>query len=443
MGGAGRSGGRAAGGGRSGSGRSADGGAAGSRGSAARQRRQLAILPILVVFYIVYFHVVGSGPNRSGGSLLAVGVGALALLLRPFAVLLVMLCLRARVVHLRVGVGPFLGHRVTPARVVGFRAIPITISCHYLPRPRHYGRDLRVMSAALIFCPLLLTLLGTLALPPYARVIGLAFGLTVSVADAVSRPRGSVRTLGARAFRKPRPEQDPQFGDPEWGHLAQGRVAARFGEFDTAAEQLAYLKAREHEAADTLEAAIQCVRGAYEPVIRALLRLTGADRPADPGVRRLARPMLLGELAFVVLLTAERDRRIEARAAALADQALDRRGRHASAAADTPALALRALVAGDPGRSLSLTRRQLAAAVAPADVADALCTRARAQAALGDAEGAHRTLGRAAAAAPWYPRVGVVQAALGGQIAAAVDLPAVDSAAEARLFEDPWSTSEA
>jgi hypothetical protein len=51
-------------------------------------------------------------------------------------------------------------------------------------------------------------------------------------------------------------------------------------------------------------------------------------------------------------------------------------------------------------------------------------------------------LNRAARIAPWYARVAVVQALLGGALAAAVDLPAVDVAEQARLFEDPWAAPD-
>ena len=60
----------------------------------------------------------------------------------------------------------------------------------------------------------------------------------------------------------------------------------------------------------------------------------------------------------------------------------------------------------------------------------------------GSAPKAAATLARAHRIAPWYGRVPIVQAGIGAGITSGVELPAVDTADESRLLEDPWATPE-
>jgi hypothetical protein len=410
------------------------------------RRRQLLVLgPMLIVFYAVAFHVLDSGTSRYGGVFAAIGVALAALAVRPFLLLAVMPCLGARPVHVRVGVGPFLGFRVTPGHSASFRALPITFRAVYRPQPARYGRDLRVSMGISVLSPLALTLVGAPLLPPYARALCVIIGLGHSGAEAVSRRPGSPRTLAARAFHTVAPRVDPQIAYPDWGHIANGLMAPQFGDFDTAAAEIEYLKGRGHRDVGGIEKLLQRVRGDYGPLMQASIRSADAGTPQN-AAQRATRQAVLGRLAFVALLAAERDPSSEARAAVVADQTLPLRGdtgRLPDAVDDSLRVrALLALLEGDPDRCLRLARRQLAAAASPLVFADGLCTRARAQAANGDLEGARATLGRAAGFAPWYARVGIVQALLGFEAAAPPPEPTVSAAGTARLFEDPWSTSE-
>ncbi len=88
-----------------------------------------------------------------------------------------------------------------------------------------------------------------------------------------------------------------------------------------------------------------------------------------------------------------------------------------------------------------LCRKQQSAAATPVDLADALCTRARAEAATSQRSKAVRTLSRAARITPWYARVAIVRQILGAA-APIPDLPSIDVAAESRLFDDPWAAPE-
>lgn len=430
---------------RSGSGRSGgragEGGAARSGLAEARRRRSLVILPLLVVFYIVAFSIISGNPSRMGGFWAAIGIGVASFLLRPFVVLLVMSCLGAHVVLMRIGVGPYVATRATPTRMLVFRAFPITISCAYLPRVRHYGRDLRIMNATTVLTPLALNLLGSLLLPSYALPMSLTIGLMYTVADAVTRQPGSARSMGSRAFRKASAAEDPQLGDPDWTYLAHGVSEASFGDLQAAATHLEQLKARGHRGASRVEAVIQTVRGDYAAAVRVHFLLAEPAPQLTP-LQRASRPALLSRAAYLILLVGERDAGAQERALTLAEETLQRRGRSVPARESANLVALRALMEGKPDEALALKRRQMLCATTPVDLADVLCTTARAQAATGKTEQAYATLNRAARIAPWYARVAVVQALLGGALAAAVDLPAVDVAGEARLFEDPWAAPD-
>lgn len=418
---------------------------AGSRLRAAdNQRRQLFVLvPMLIVFYADMFHILGPGSSRVGGVLAAVAVAFGSLLVRPLLLLLVMPCLGARTVHLRVGVGPFLGFQAAPWRTVSFRAVPITLRGAYLPRPAHYGRDMRISLGIAVLSPLALTAAGALLIPPYARVLCLIVGLGYTGAAAASRRPGSPRTLAARAFRTAAPRVDPQLADPNWGHIANGLMAAQYGDLQAAGTHLEYLRTR-GRGSGAMEALIQQVRGDYAPAIEAALR--AADTAPKNAEQHAARQATLARLAFHTLLAAERDPGTEARAALIARQALRMRGtvsKLQDATDETLRVrALTALLDGDPDGCLRLARRQLAVSYAPLGYADALCTRARAQAAKADVEGARATLARAARVAPWYARVGIVRGLLGMETVAAQVTPVVTAVGETRLFEDPWSTPE-
>lgn len=412
----------------------------GANGGAVRARNEARQFPILLAtgaaVYGVMMHVTSADPSRVAGCFGALGVAMAALVLRPFVVMLVMVCLGCRVVRIRVGAGPFTGVRLIGGRVVTFRTIPITFSAAYLPPPRQWGRDLRIMYGTIVLSPFVLSLVGIALVPPYARVLCPIIGLGYSAVAAFSLPEGSRRGMAARAFGTPTAADDPQLAEPNWGYLANGLIAARFGELAEAAADLQYLRDASDALGNGIEVLIERVQGDYAPVARAYT--AELRKPTSSPLRAT----LVARLAFVTLLMAEREPGLEARAVAFVDQTLSLRGAAATSAEALPAAALRALLAGDTVRCLNLTQRQLAVAASPLEIADALCTRARAQAAAGRTEAAYATIHRAIGIAPWYTRVGIVQQLLGAE-PSAMDLSVADLTVDARLFEDPWSTSEA
>ncbi|WP_034265567.1 hypothetical protein [Actinospica robiniae] len=416
----------------------ADGGARGST----RARNQVRQLPILVATLLAFFavmeHVTSGDPSRFAGCVAAYGVALATLVLRPFAVMLVMVCLGSRVARLHVGFGPFLGVRVVRHHVVTLRTVPLAFTASYRPPPWRWARDVRIMYAATLLSLLALNLVGMAVVPPYARVLCPIFGLGYCASAAVSRSKGSPRTMWARAFSKPTLKNDPQLANPHWGYAADGMTAARFGDFAEAATDLQYLRNAGSELGDGIEVLLQQAQGDYPSVARAYSRQLDGKTPVPAAVRSV----LMARLAFVTLLVAEQEPARQDRAVAYVDQHLELRGAAATSPDTLPAAALRALLDGDTARCLNLTRRQLAGASHPMEIADALCTSARAHAAAGRGEKAFETIHRAIGIAPWYARVGIVQQLLGAE-PSPTDLSAALPPAEVSLFDDPWSTSEA
>lgn len=100
------------------------------------------------------------------------------------------------------------------------------------------------------------------------------------------------------------------------------------------------------------------------------------------------------------------------------------------------------VVEGNPADARAHAAGQLARSGLPVTVADALCTRARIEAASGRLEKASRTLRRAQDFAPWYARVGIVRGLLGLEAAASLGRGAMDASTPDRgAFDDPWSVT--
>lgn len=420
-------------------------GANGGSGGSVRARNQARQFPVLLVTLLAVFtvmtHITDPDSSRFAGCFGAYGIALATLVLRPFVVLLVMVCLGSRVTRLSVGIGPFTGVRLVRDHVVTFRTLPLTFTGSYLPPPRHWTRDVRIMYATIVLSPLALSLVGMALLPPYARVLSPIIGLGYSASAAVTLPAGLPRSIGARAFGKPTLENDPQLANPHWGYTANGMTAARFGELAEAATNLQYLRAAGSEFGDGIEVLIQRAQGDYVPVAQTYSRQLNRKTPLPAAVRSV----VMARLAFVALLVAEREPARTDHALAYVERNPELRGAAATSAETLPAAALRALLLGDTVRCLNLTRRQLAVAAHPMEIADALCTTARAYAAAGQAEKAYETIHRAIGIAPWYARVGIVQQLLGADPSTSLSTvgSGVGSSAEVNLFDDPWATSEA
>ena len=287
-----------------------------------RQRRLLVGAPPLIVLHAVLLHTVGLDTSRLGACLAAAGISVVvALVLRPLLVLLVMLCLGARPIHLRTGTGPLLGFHVGTGFVASFHAIPISFTVTYLPRPRHYGRDLRIMFATIVLAPLALTPAAcALLLPPYVRALSVVLGLLYTAMDAATVQPDLPRTMGARAFPRTSKDFDPATSDPHWGAVAHGVAAAGFGDIEGAAAQIQYLRSRRHASgAAGIETVIYRVRGNCAGILRTYGIAARGPRAANPAapaphtraLREFLAAVILARFAATTLLLVERDPRGE------------------------------------------------------------------------------------------------------------------------------------
>jgi hypothetical protein len=102
-------------------------------------------------------------------------------------------------------------------------------------------------------------------------------------------------------------------------------------------------------------------------------------------------------------------------------------------------LALFRVETGQAADAAAPADSQLKMAFDPLHIADALCTRARVEAALGQRERASRTLRRAQQAAPWYARVAAVRGRIAAEPQAGADTAGFAEAAGRGPLDDPWA----
>jgi hypothetical protein len=101
------------------------------------------------------------------------------------------------------------------------------------------------------------------------------------------------------------------------------------------------------------------------------------------------------------------------------------------------------LETGQPDVARRALDRYLANASTPLEIADAMCTRARIEAALGHEDRAAWALRQAERFAPWYARVAIVRTRLGiGPVDTLGDLNAAQftNTASRDTLDDPWAT---
>jgi lipopolysaccharide biosynthesis regulator YciM len=106
-------------------------------------------------------------------------------------------------------------------------------------------------------------------------------------------------------------------------------------------------------------------------------------------------------------------------------------------------ISLLRLETGQPDVARRAMERYLAKVSTPLEIADALCTRARIEAAAGHEDRAARALREAQRFAPWYTRVAIVRARLGIDSVDTLSDPNVaqlTNTVTRDTLADPWAT---
>ncbi|MBR7835974.1 hypothetical protein KDL01_22050 [Actinospica durhamensis] len=357
--------------------------------------------------------------------------------------------LGAQVTRVAVGSGRMVRVWASPTRVVRLNTIPLSVRLNYLPRRERYGRDSRIVLATGVLTPALLGILEAVSLPAYAAPLCLCFALAYTSANALAVQPGTSRTAVARAFVTAPPEKDAMLAVPEYASLAHAVSATALGDLSASKDLLTGLRENPYTAGGSVlvEAAHQRIAGDYSASSRTLAGLLAPapenQIPEDPVRGAAARTGALALSSLNAMLALERDPTLRDRAVPLAEKYLERYAKERGARAPQT-LAMRTLLQLEKGELVTaahMCRRQLSVAGTALDVAEALCTRARIEAARGDVRKAGATVARAGRIAPWYARVSVVHGRIITDVAAGVDLPASAPAvaAEAGLFDDPWS----
>jgi hypothetical protein len=240
-----------------------------------------------------------------------------------------------------------------------------------------------------------------------------------TVRFALAKDRVSKRRTFHRVFFRTTPERDPQLFDPRWLDHDEAARALVFGDLATTQKLLPVLRNGFPEVGTAvLEEALHEIGGDLAAALRTL-----ADYP--PASAHRARL----EEARLWLLAAERDPALGAEAAGRADAYLRSGAPVPDRSMYASVLALLRVETGHAADARASAHAQLGRAYDPVSIADALCTRARVEAALGQRERASRTLRRAQEAAPWYARIAAVRGRIAAEPQAGADV--------ARFAQDP------
>jgi hypothetical protein len=404
------------------------------------RRRAFVLLP--TTFLALGASALVGGTGHVLGTYAGAGLGLLANLFTPLLVWAIAAALGCRTTRADIGIGAILRSRVTPGQVIRLHAIPLGLRIVHLPARQHFARDMRILMAVTILAPAVLALPSVAFAPAYVAVAAVIVGFGGCLANAVSSYSDSPRTLGARAFHTVPVEQDALLGEPQMGDLLHALDNARFGDIEAAADALPPLRGNRFTSmgASNVESIIGLSRGDYAAAMRGSIARLKAKRTTAAAAQKTYRTEC-ARMAHLAMLIAERDPTNREQSIAFASKRLEEYGASETSAETVPARALLRLERGSPEEAHALCSKQQSAAATPVDLADALCSRARAEAATGQGSKAVRTLSRAARITPWYARVAIVRQILGAA-APIPDLPSIDVAAESRLFDDPWAAPE-
>ncbi|HTJ69067.1 MAG TPA: hypothetical protein VL551_16145 [Actinospica sp.] len=358
-------------------------------------------------------------------SYLGLVLGFAILLLDPLLELLLARGLGARVTGVEWGFGPVLRRLPGPRRVTEIRMVPIRFQAKYLPRREHYARDKRLLIGSGLVSPLLLVaVLGVFA-PGWTTLSALAFVLVCVLIRAFAKEKYTRRRVVMRVLRRTTPERDAELSEPRFPVFAHTYDAVFHGDFATAEALLPIVHANKWplDGSKLVIEALHSARGEYEEAVSVVGLFDASKR-------------LLADLEMVhlSLLMAEARPETTQQAVMLTGAYLRQSTHVADSDGFAAMLALFRLETGNLPNARGCMERFLAGVSTPLEVADALCTRARIEAAAGSVDRAERTLRQAHAFAPWYARVAIVRERLGITV-----IPQPTDSTSRDTLADPWA----
>ena len=406
----------------------------------ARARSLILFVPLITL----EFAVLGGPPTRAGQFALGIAFWVASVVLSAALTLLLGVALGARVIWLSIGYGPRLSRRVVGNHVTVVRLLPITVGGGVLPRKR-FGLVWRVFTGAYLVLPIVFTAVAAMLLPGWSVASMVVFTALLLILTATSRDAASGRMIASRVLIAPKKHTDPALARTDRAGAAAAAIDAQFGDFAQAESALARLRVEPDTEVSValLTVELLSARGEYDSALR--VPFPQPD-PADaPKLTESQAAMNSARSAKLMLLAAERDPQLAAKALSMADSHL--RSVAASRMAlqqDRTGRALLALSTGDVRTAARASRICMARARTPLALADALCTQARVDAVRGRARKAAKRLDEAARLAPWYPRVMTVRQIVGAETATIMQqqpLAAVAGRDTAHVFSEPWSVT--
>jgi hypothetical protein len=354
-------------------------------------------------------------------------LGFATLLLDPLLELLLARSLGARVTNVEWGFGPVMKRLPGRRRVTEIRMIPIRFQARYLPRREHYARDKRLLIGSGLVSPLLLVGVIAVFVPGWTTLAMSAFVLVCVLIRALAKEKYTRRRVIMRVVRKTTPTLDAELSEPRFPVFVHTYHAVFHGDSATAEALLPTVHANQWplDGSKLIAEAIHCVRGEYEEAVSVAMNF-------DESKRMLADL----ETTHLALLMAEAHPETTERAVLLAGAFLRQQTHVAGGEGFAAMLALFRLETGNLPNARGCMERFLASVSTPMEIADALCTRARIEAAAGSVERAARTLREAHAFAPWYARVGIVRDRLGIE---AVEVAQFTDPTSRDTLADPWA----
>ena len=369
-------------------------------------------------------------------SYLGLVLGFAVLLLDPLLESLLARGLGARLTGIDVGFGPVVRRRPGGTRVTEIRAVPLRYQAKYLPRREHYARDKRLLMSSGLVCPPLLVALVTPFVPGRTALTMLLFILVCVVIRALAKEKYTGRRVILRIVRRTTAERDPELSEPRFADFTHTYYAIFYGDLATAEELLPTVRANQWpvDGVNLITETLHEVRGEYDEALAVVANYHEGKRMlADLEMVRLA-------LRIAELLPERREQAVLIAGAYLREQThVADRGTFQSM------ISLLRLETGQPNVARRVVERYLANVSTPLEIADAMCTRARIEAALGHEDRAARALREAQRFAPWYARVAIVRARLGIEsvdTSSDLNTPRITNTGTASrdTLDDPWAT---
>jgi hypothetical protein len=374
-----------------------------------------------------------AGPGWISEGYLGLVLGFAVLLIDPLLEALLARCLGARVTGVDVGFGPVVRRLPGAGRVTEIRAIPLRFQAKHLPRREHYARDKRLLMSSGLVTPLLLVGLSAAFVPGWTALTALIFVLACVLIRALAKDRYTGRRVFLRIARKSAPERDPELSEPRFADFTHAYDAIFYGDPTTAEALLPIVRANQWpvDGANLIAEGLHEVRAEYDAALAVVAEYDESKRAlADLETVRLA-------LRIAELLPERTEQAVLLAGAFLRQQSpVADRNTFASM------LALYRLETGQADVARHVIDRHIANVGTPLEIADALCTRARIEAALGRKVGAAHALRQAQRFAPWYARVVILRARLG--------IDSIDTVSDRNVAEitdpgardtlgDPWA----